>query len=384
MSKRDYYEVLGVSKGASESEIKKAYRKLALKYHPDKNPDDSDAENKFKEAAEAYEVLSSPEKKSRYDQFGHAGMSGSAGGGGGFGGGGMSMDDIFSQFGDIFGGAFGGGGFGGSRGGRRVNRGSNLRVKIKLSLQEIAEGVEKKIKVNKFVSCKPCKGSGAEGDSFSNCSTCHGSGQVTRIANTILGQMQTSSTCPSCGGEGRTITNKCNTCFGDGIVRDEDVIPVNIPAGVEEGMQLNVTGKGNAAARGGISGDLLIMIEEEEHSDLKRDGSNLHHELYVNFADAALGGETEVPLVKGKAKIKIESGTQSGKTLRLRGKGLQVLNGYGKGDLLVHINVWTPRKLTKEEKSVIEQFKNSDNFKPNPDKRDKSFFQKMREHFTGQ
>jgi len=382
MSKRDYYEVLGVSKGASETEIKKAYRKLALKYHPDKNPDDTSAESKFKEAAEAYEILSNSEKKARYDQFGHAGMGG-ASGGGGFGGAGMSMDDIFSQFGDIFGGGFSGGGFGGQGRGRRVNRGSNLRVKIKLSLEEIAEGVEKKIKVNKFVSCKPCGGTGAEGNSFTDCTTCNGTGQVTRIANTILGQMQTSSTCPACGGEGRIIKNKCNNCLGDGIVRDEEVIPVNIPAGVQEGMQLSVSGKGNAAARGGIPGDLLIVIEEEEHQELKRDGNNLHYELYTNFADAVLGSEAEVPLVKGKAKIKIEAGTQSGKTLRLRGKGLPDLNGYGKGDLMVHINVWTPRKLSKEEKSIVQNFRDSDNFKPSPDKKDKSFFQKMREQFTG-
>jgi molecular chaperone DnaJ len=377
MSKRDYYEVLGVAKNADESEIKKAYRKLAMKYHPDKNPGDKTAEDKFKEAAEAYDVLSNQQKKSRYDQFGHAGMGGAGNsGGGGFGG--MNMEDIFSQFGDIFGSGFGGG----NRGGRRVNRGSNLRVKVKLNLQDVANGVEKKIKVNKFVACNSCHGSGAaHGSSFSNCNTCRGTGQVTRIMNTMLGQMQTSTTCPDCGGEGQTITDKCKVCFGDGIVRDEEVITIKIPAGVAEGMQLSVSGKGNAGARNGINGDLLVLIEEEEHESLKRDGSNLLYEHYVNFADATLGTQIEIPTIDGKAKIKIDPGTQSGKILRLRGKGLPEVNSYSKGDLLVNINVWTPQHLSKEEKKILEKFQTAENFAPKPTKKDKGFFDRMKEYF---
>jgi molecular chaperone DnaJ len=381
MAKRDYYEVLGVSKSADATEIKKAYRKLALKYHPDKNPDDKEAEEKFKEAAEAYEVLSNTDKKAKYDRFGHAGMGGAAGGG--FHGGGMNMDDIFEQFGDIFGGAFGGG-FGGRRSQARPRqRGTNLRIRVKLTLEEIVSGVEKKVKVNKFVSCEPCNGTGAkDGSSFSTCKTCGGTGQVTRIANTILGQMQTTSTCPACGGQGRTIDSKCNSCGGDGIVRKEEVISVKIPAGVEEGMQLSMNGKGNAAPRGGIPGDLLIMVEEVPHEYLKRDGSNLHYELYINFVDAVMGSSVEIPLVTGKAKIKIEPGTQSGKVLRLRGKGVPDLQGYGTGDLLVHINVWTPQTLSKEEKSLLEKLRNSENFKPHPTNKDKGFFDKVKEMFN--
>jgi len=381
MGKRDYYEVLGVSKGASESEVKKAYRKMALKYHPDKNPGDSAAEENFKEAAEAYEVLSNSEKKSRYDQFGHAGVGGAAGG---FGGG-MSMDDIFSQFGDVFGGSnpfesFFGGGV--RSGGRRVNRGSNLRIKLSLTLEEIANGVEKNIKVQKYISCDPCNGSGAEGGgSYSNCPTCGGSGRVTRVANTILGSMQTSSTCPSCGGEGQTITDKCKSCYGDGIIKGEDEITINIPAGVEEGMQLSVSGKGNAGPRNGIAGDLIVVIEELEHENLKRDGSNLYYDIYIHFSDAALGTTAEVPTINGKAKIKIEEGTQSGKLLRLKGKGLPSVNGYGKGDLLVNINVWTPQKLSREEKRILQDLKTSENFKPNPAKGQKGFFERMHQYF---
>lgn len=380
MSKRDFYEILGVSKGAAADEIKKAYRKLAIKYHPDKNPGDKAAEEKFKEAAEAYEVLSNPEKKQRYDQFGHAGNSAGFGGGGGGGFGGMNMEDIFSQFGDVFGGGFGGGSSRG--GGRRVNKGSNLRIKVKLTLQEIANGVEKKIKVNKFVSCKSCSGSGAQGGSaHSSCGTCRGSGQVTQVVNTILGRMQTATTCPACGGEGQIIKDKCKSCYGDGIVREEEVISINIPAGVAEGMQLSMSGKGNAAARGGIPGDLLIAIEEIEHEELKRDGNNLFYEKNINFVDAALGTQVEIPTVDGKAKIKIDAGTQSGKVLRLKGKGLPDVNGYQRGDLLVNIQVWTPQKLSKEETATLEKLRSSDNFIPNPNTKDKSFFERMKQYF---
>ncbi len=380
MSKRDYYEVLGLNKGASDDEIKKAYRKLAIKYHPDKNPDDKSAEEKFKEAAEAYEVLSSPEKRQRYDQFGHAGVGGAAGGGG-FGGG-MNMEDIFSQFGDIFGGGgFGGFGGGGRSGGRRVMRGSNLRVKVKMNLKEVAKGVEKKLKVNKFVSCHTCKGSGAKSGQLEVCRLCNGSGVQVRTQQTFLGAMQTQTTCSGCNGEGKTVKDKCKTCNGDGIVREEEVISINIPAGVAEGMQLSVSGKGNAAPRGGINGDLLVLIEEEEDPELKRDGNNLFYDSYVNFVDAALGTNIEVPLVEGKAKIKVEPGTQSGKVLRLKGKGLPDVNSYGTGDLLVNINVWTPQNLTPEEKKTLEGLRDSRNFAPNPNRKEKGFFDRMKEYF---
>ncbi|MBS2097065.1 molecular chaperone DnaJ [Carboxylicivirga linearis] len=384
MSKRDYYEILEVSKSASADEIKKAYRKKAIKYHPDKNQGDKAAEEKFKEAAEAYEVLSSPEKRQRYDQFGHAGVGGAAGGG--FGGGGMSMDDIFSHFGDIFGGGFGGfsgfGGFGGSsRGGRRVNKGSNLRVKVKLNLEEIANGAEKKIKVKKYVQCKSCGGNGAaDSSSYSNCSTCHGTGQVTRISNTILGQMQTSSTCPTCGGDGKNITNKCAPCAGEGIVRDEEVISLNIPAGVEEGMQLSVSGKGNAARRGGVNGDLLVLIEEEKHPELVRDGNNLIYSLNISIPDAILGTPVEIPTVEGKVKVKIEPGTQPGKILRLRGKGLPEVNSYGRGDLLVQIQVFIPKNISKDDRKAIEKLQTSESFDPS-NGGGESFFSRMKNMF---
>jgi len=382
MSKRDYYEVLEVSKDAGESEIKKAYRQKALKYHPDKNPGDKDAEEKFKEAAEAYEVLSNSQKKQKYDQFGHAGLGNQAGG---FGGG-MSMDDIFSNFGDIFDGMFGGfGGFGGQRsgGGRRVNRGSNLRVKVKLTLDEIAKGVEKKIKVNKYVHCASCRGSGAkDGSSYSTCQTCHGSGQVTRVANTFLGQMQTTSTCPTCGGQGQSIRNKCVSCSGDGIVKGEEVISLKIPAGVEDGMQLSVSGKGNAGPRDGMPGDLIVLIEEIEHNDLIRDGQNLIYDAFISFSDAALGTDLEIPTIDGKARIKITPGTQAGKVLRLKGKGIPAINSYGSGDLLININIWTPRVLTREEREMLEKLAKSENFIPKPTRKDRSFFSRMREYFN--
>lgn len=382
MAKRDYYEVLEVDRNANEADIKKAYRKLAIKYHPDKNPDDHTAEDKFKEAAEAYEVLSNPDKKAKYDRYGHAGLGGASGGGGY--GGGMSMDDIFSNFGDIFGGAFGGAfGGGSSSRGRRVNKGSNLRVKVKLNLQEIATGVEKKIKVSKYVSCKHCSGTGAEnGGSYASCSTCHGSGHVTRVTNTFLGQMQTTSTCPTCGGEGRIITKKCNHCQGNGVVRDEEVISINIPAGVAEGMQLSLSGKGNAGARGGIPGDLIVLIEEEKHPELERDGNNLIHNLFISVSEAALGAQVEVPTVDGKARLKIAPGTQPGKVLRLKGKGLPAVNSYGSGDLLVNVNVWIPKELNKEERQILEKLQNSPNFVPNPSASEKRFFDRMREYFN--
>ncbi|MNJ93015.1 Chaperone protein DnaJ [compost metagenome] len=387
MSKRDYYDVLGVAKGASAEEIKKAYRKLAIKYHPDKNPDDKSAEDKFKEAAEAYEVLSSAEKKQRYDQFGHAGVGGAAGGGG-YGGGGMNMEDIFSQFGDIFGGGggspfdsfFGGGGQ--SRGGRRVAKGSNLRIKVKLTLEEIANGAEKKIKVNKQVSCKTCDGTGAKDkSSVSTCSTCGGAGSVRRVTNTILGQMQTTATCPTCHGSGQQITAKCGACHGEGTVRGEETITINIPAGVSEGMQLSMAGKGNAAPNGGVPGDLIILIEETPHETLKREGNNVVYDLHVSIPDAALGASVEVPTIDGKAKIKIEPGTQSGKLLRLKGKGIPEVNSYHRGDQIIHVNIWTPKALNSEERALLEKLRESANFKPQPGKNDKSFFDKMKEYF---
>jgi molecular chaperone DnaJ len=379
MAKRDYYEVLGVSNNADENEIKKAYRKLAMQYHPDKNPGDKAAEDKFKEAAEAYDVLSNADKRQRYNQFGHAGM-GAGGAGAGF----SSMDDIFSNLGDIFGGF---GGFGGSsrqRGGRAVNKGSNLRIKMKLNLEEIYKGVEKKIKVNKYTGCKSCSGTGAKnGTGLNTCHTCKGNGQITQVVNTMLGQMQTSTTCPTCKGQGQTIKDKCTVCYGDGIVRDEEVVTINIPAGVQEGMQLSMQGKGNAAARGGINGDLIIAIEEEEHPIFSREGVNLFSNHYLNFADAVFGASIEVETIDGKAKIKVEPGTQSGKILRLRGKGLpDVNNSYSKGDLLVNLSIWTPQQLSKEEKSFIEKLKDSENFNPNPNSRqNKSFFDKMKDYF---
>ncbi len=383
MSKRDFYEILEVPKNASQADIKKAYRKKAIQFHPDKNPGDKSAEENFKEAAEAYEVLSNEEKRQRYDQFGHAGVGSAAGGG--FSGGGMSMDDIFSHFGDIFGGGFGGGfgGFGGgsSQGRRRVSKGANLRVKVKLTLKEIAEGVEKKIKVKKYVKCNHCSGTGAANSSaYSNCSTCHGTGQVTRISNTILGQMQTSSTCPSCGGEGRTITNKCPHCAGEGVVKSEEIITINLPAGVEDGMQLSVAGKGNAGRRGGINGDLIVLIEEIKHPELIRDGNNLIYSLVISVPDAILGVPVEIPTVNGKVKLKIEPGTQPDKILRLRNKGLPDINGYSTGDLLVKVQVFIPKEISKEDRRVVEKLKESESFTPSKSERD-GFFSRVKSMF---
>ncbi len=382
MEKRDYYEVLDVGKDASADEIKKAYRKKAIEFHPDKNPGDKTAEDKFKEAAEAYDVLSNPDKKARYDQFGHAGMSGAAGNGGpfgGFGGEGMSMDDIFSMFGDIFGGRGGGfsgfGGFGGGGGQQqRRFRGSDLRVKVKLTLQEISTGVEKKFKLKKYVPCDHCHGSGAEGDGGAEtCQTCKGSGSVVRNQQTILGTMQTRVTCPTCNGEGKIIKNKCKVCSGEGITYGEEVVSVNIPKGVAEGMQLSMSGKGNAGKHNGVPGDLLILVEEEPHPELIRDDNDLIYNLLLSIPTAALGGAIEIPTIDSKVKVKIEPGTQPGKVLRLRGKGLPNVNGYGTGDLLVNISVYVPETLTKDEKTALEKMETSDNFKPSVSVKEKIF-----------
>lgn len=383
MAKRDYYDILGVSKSASAEEIKKAYRKLAIQYHPDKNPGDKAAEEKFKEAAEAYEVLSSPEKRQRYDRFGHQGGSASASGGSG----GMNMDDIFSQFGDVFGedspfGSFFGGG--GSRGGGASRRkGSDLRIKLKLNLEEVTNGVEKKIKVKRYTTCKACSGNGSKnGTSLQTCGTCNGTGQVKRVVSTMFGQMMSASTCPTCNGEGKIISSKCDVCAGEGRVMEEEVISVKIPAGVADGMTLSMSGKGNVPPRGGYPGDLLIVVEEEEDNTLKREGNNIIYDLYVNFADAALGTTVEVPTVDGKVRIKIEPGTQSGRVLRLKDKGVKDINGYGKGDQLIYVNVWTPKNLTNEERSILEKLKTAQNFQPNPGKGEKGFFERMKEYFN--
>ena len=380
MSKRDYYETLGVPKDADTQTIKKAYRKTAIKYHPDKNPGDKEAEEKFKEAAEAYEVLSDADKRARYDRFGHAGLSGN----GGFSGGGMSMDDIMEQFSDIFGGGPFDSFFGGStrRRGRGV-RGSNLRIKVALSLEEIALGTTKKIKVKKQVDCDTCGGSGAKNStSMSTCGTCGGSGYVRQVRSTFLGQMQTTAPCPTCGGRGSVITAKCTTCRGEGRTYGAETIEIDIPAGVEQGMQLSMRGKGNAGQQGGPPGDLLINIEEKTHPSLKRDGANIIYDLYLNFADASLGTSVEVPVIKGKVKIKIPPGTQSGKIFRLKGKGLPVVQSYQKGDQLIHVNVWTPKKVSPQEKALLEKLRDMPNFNPQPGKSDKGFFEKMKDYFN--
>jgi len=372
MAKQDYYDVLKINKNATAAEIKKAYRKKALKYHPDKNPNNKEAEEKFKQAAEAYEVLSDPDKKARYDQFGHQAFDGS----GGFSGGGMNMDDIFSQFGDIFGGAFGGGGgfsgFGGQR--QRVVKGSNLRIRVKLTLEEIANGVEKKIKVKRKKQ--------AQGTTYKTCTTCNGAGQVTRITNTILGRMQTSAPCHTCGGAGQIIDKKPAGADAQGLIIAEETVSIKIPAGVVDGMQLKVSGKGNEAPGNGISGDLLVAIQEINHPTLQREGDNLHYDLYVSLPDAILGTSKEIDTVTGKVRIKIEAGVQSGKILRLRGKGIPSINGYGKGDLLVHINVWTPKTLNKQQREFFENNRDDEHFKPKPESTDRSFFEKVKDMFS--
>lgn len=387
MSKRDYYEVLGVSKSASADEIKKAYRKVAMQFHPDRNPGDKAAEEKFKEAAEAYEVLSDADKKAQYDRFGHAGV-GNAGRGGFGGGGGMNMDDIFSQFGDVFGDDLFGNFFGGGQrrgGGQRARgtRGSNLRVKLKLTYEEIAKGVTKNIKVKKYTGCTACGGSGAKDkNSVQTCGSCGGSGQVRKVQNTFLGQMQTVTTCPTCNGEGTTITAKCGACKGEGRVYGEETISIDVPAGVQDGMQLSVNGRGNAGERGGSPGDLIILIEEEAHKELQRDGLNVAYDLHISFTDAVFGVQIEVPTIDGRAKIKIPAGTQSGKILRLKGKGFPAVQSYEKGDQLIHVNVWTPQELNTEEKEMLEKLSQSPNLKPQPDKNEKGFFDKIRDMFA--
>jgi molecular chaperone DnaJ len=386
-NKRDYYEILGVSKSASADEIKKAYRKVAMQFHPDRNPGDKSAEDKFKEAAEAYEVLSDNQKKAKYDRYGHQAF---APGSGGFGAGhATNMEDIFSQFGDVFGddmfGNFFGGGRRGGGGGSRARgqRGSNLRIKLKLTFAEIANGVTKQVKVKKHVGCTTCDGSGAKDkSSIQTCNTCHGSGQVKRVQNTFLGQMQTVTTCPTCNGEGTSVTAKCGNCKGDGRVYGEETISIDIPAGVQEGMQLSMNGKGNAGERGGMAGDLIIQIEEEQHAELQRDGLNVAYDLHISFPEAAFGTNAEVPTIDGRAKIKIPAGTQSGKIFRLRGKGFPEVQGYSRGDQLVYVNVWTPQNLSSEEKTALEKLSNSPNFKPQPSKSDKSFFDRVKEAFS--
>ncbi|WP_375238949.1 molecular chaperone DnaJ [Aurantibacter sp.] len=368
--KKDYYEVLGLQKNATAAEIKKGYRKKAIEFHPDKNPDDTSAEEKFKEAAEAYEILSDDNKKARYDQYGHQAFEG--GQGGGFGGGGMNMDDIFSQFGDIF----GGGGFSGFGGGQRQRtvKGSNLRIRVTLTLEEIANGVEKKLKVKRKVQ--------ASGTTYKTCSTCNGAGQVTKITNTILGRMQTAAACHTCQGSGQTIDKKPSNADAQGLIAEEETVAVKIPAGVVDGMQLKVSGKGNAAPGNGISGDLLVVIQEEDHPKLQREGDNLHYDLYVSLPDAILGASQDIETVTGKVRIKIEPGMQSGKILRLRGKGIPSINGYGKGDLLVHVNVWTPKTLNKEQKHFFESMREDEHFSPKPEGSDKSFFEKVKDMFA--
>lgn len=385
MAKRDYYEILGVDKNADANTIKKAYRKTAMKYHPDRNPDNKEAEEKFKEAAEAYEVLSNEDKKARYDRFGHAGVDPNQGGG--FGGGGMNMEDIFSQFGDIFGGGgspfdsfFGGGG---RRGRQAGQKGSNIRIKVKLKLEDVAEEVTKKIKVKKSVSCGTCDGSGAKDkSSISTCGTCGGSGYVRQIKSTFMGQMQTTTVCPNCSGSGQQVTAKCTTCKGDGTEMGEETISIPIPAGVEDGMQLSMRGKGNAGKNGGSNGDLLINIEIEEHPQFTRDGQNIIYDLFINFADASLGTSVEVPTLTGKVKIKVPPGTQPGKIFRLRGKGLPSVQSYGTGDQLIHVNIWTPKQLNKEEKALLEKMREMPNFQPDPGKEEKGFFERMKDYFN--
>ncbi len=373
--KKDFYEILGITKSATAEEIKKAYRKKAIEFHPDKNPGDKVAEENFKLCAEAYEVLSDSNKKAKYDQYGHQAFDGA----GGYGGSGhMNMEDIFSQFGDIFGGAFGGGGgfsgFGGNTGGQRRTKGSNLRIKVKLTLEEVANGVEKKVKVKRKVQ--------AAGVKYKTCATCNGQGQVLRVTNTILGRMQTATTCTTCGGSGQTIESKPSNADAHGMLLEDETVSIKIPAGVVDGMQLKVSGKGNDAPGNGVPGDLIVAIEELEHEFLKREGENLHYDLYISYPEAALGVSKDIEAVNGKVRIKLEEGIQSGKILRLKGKGIPSLNSYGNGDLLVHINVWTPKVLNKEQRQFFEKAISDENFIPQPEKSDKSFFEKVKDMFS--
>ncbi len=378
--KKDYYEILGVSRNASDDEIKKAFRKLAVKYHPDKNPGNKEAEEKFKEINEAYEVLSDKEKRARYDQFGHAGVGSSAASDGGFyGGSGVNMDDIFSHFEDIFGGGFGFGGNG--RGSRRTQKGGDVRISVKLTLEEIAKGVSKKIKIKKQVQCNHCHGTGAKSGKLNTCPTCKGSGVVVKVQQTILGAVQTRTTCPTCSGTGSIPSEKCSVCNGTGTVWGEEIVSFNIPAGVEDGMELSLRGKGHAAPQEGIPGDLIIHVEEVSHPHFKREGNNLIYHLFLSFPEAALGTQVEIPTLDGKARVKIDPGIQSGKLLRLRGKGLPSINGYGRGDIIVDVNIYTPTQLSSEERKILEQLKNSKNFQPSQNKREKSFFERMKEYF---
>jgi molecular chaperone DnaJ len=388
MAKRDYYEVLGVAKGAAVDEIKKSYRKIAMQFHPDRNPGNKEAEEKFKEAAEAYDVLSTPDKRAQYDRFGHAGLGGSGGFGGQGGPGGMRMEDIFQNFGDIFGNDMFGGMFGGGGGGgrRQGSRGANLRIKLRVDFMEIANGANKKIKVKKHITCQQCSGSGAKDKgAIQTCSGCGGSGQVRRVTNTFLGQMQTVTTCPTCNGEGSIITQKCGNCKGEGRVYGEETLSLDIPAGVQDGMQLSMHGRGNAGERGGPPGDLLLLVEEEKHEHLTRHELDVVYQLHISFPEAVLGMQTEVPTIDGKAKIKVPPGTQSGKIFRLKGKGFPAFQSYEKGDELIEVNIWSPQTLTHEEREMMEKLKNSHNFKPGPDAKnerdDKSFFDKIKDAF---
>ncbi|MBK8485445.1 MAG: molecular chaperone DnaJ [Saprospiraceae bacterium] len=387
MAKRDYYEILGVSKGSDADAIKKAYRKVAMQFHPDRNPGDKSAEDKFKEAAEAYEILSDADKKARYDRYGHAGVDPNAGFGGG-GGAGMTMDDIFSHFGDVFGDSgspfesF----FGRSGGGGRTHsgtKGSNLRIKVSMTLEEIASGINKKIKVKKQITCKTCHGSGAkDSKSVKTCNTCNGQGYVRQVRSTFLGQMQTTAACPTCNGTGQTISVACTSCRGSGMEVGEETLDIQIPAGVEDGMQLSMRGKGNAGSNGGPTGDLLISIEQKPHEHFTRDGINVHYDLYLNIADAALGCQMEVPTLQSAAKIKVPAGTQAGKIFRLKDLGLPSVQSYEKGDQLIHITIWTPKNLSTEEKAILEKLRNMPNFKPHPGKDEKGFFERMKEYFN--
>jgi len=384
--KRDYYEVLGVSKTASAEEIKKAYRKMAIKYHPDKNPGDKAAEEKFKEAAEAYDVLSDADKRARYDQFGHSMGPQGFGGGGGFYGGGMSMEDIFAHFGDIFGGRMGGfGGFGGAAGGqprKHVNKGTDLRITVKVTLKDIMNGVDKKLKIPRLVACEHCKGTGAKnGTAFHTCSRCNGIGYINRVQQTMFGAMQSESVCPECNGEGKVISESCSHCHGSGVEKKEEIVSFHIPAGVEDGMVLTMRGQGNAPRHGGVNGDLLIVIQEEKNAELIRDGNDLIYNLMLDFPTAALGGNAEVPTVDGRARLKIASGTQPGRVLRLRGKGLPQMNSGSRGDLLVNVMVYVPESLTDTEKAAIESLKDAPNVLPT-ESTSKRIFSRLRHIFN--